>query len=193
MVNFSITADTTQVDDMLKRFGTNAVKELTNAVNKAGVYGMRELHATTPKLTNTTAKQWKWQIQNKMIGDIINDSNVGGKYSLIEILDTGHGVIKPKKPNGILIFQLTRRKGVAKTASKTGRELLDIRQAYMKTLKGKKLTPQQKNEKAVAKTGIVIAKSVKATTGKHFIKPAVEKIQDKLNKEVMSAFSRLLA
>lgn len=185
MVNFSITADFKQVEKMFSQFGQKAIPELNKAVLKTSVYGLRELKKESPVLTGQTKNTWKYILERNLVAGIFNN------VDYINYIINGRGPVVAQSGKA-LIFKLSRFKGVAKTVKDT-RQLYAERQEASRKLKGKGLTPEQKQSEIIRRTGIVLTKRVKATRPNDFVTRTLPRITTQLEREVGYALDRMLA
>lgn len=188
VVKFDAKIDTSQVDNMISKFGQRAVTEYRRALVETNSYGLIEIKNATPVRTGDAQKAWKWAFTGELISSI--DNQVG----YVAGLDSGWDRTNPIEPKNAkaLVFQVGR-----KTAAKSSTTTLYKRYANaMKALKGKGLSPKEKQQQAVQKSGVVVVKNVKKPakySGKNFIQPVVNRIANKGTEQVLRATDRLVA
>ena len=129
---------------------------------------LRQLIKDNPKETGDTARAWtKVTKISKAVYRVSNNKRTEGeKRSLVEILDKGRGVVRPKKPGGSLYIPLSQ---IGKT----------------KKL-GAKIPPSFKYGK-----DYVLAKKAKAYKGTKFLQEAIRDAKKLMVKRLSFSIGRL--
>jgi len=73
LVNFNVNADFTQVDKMLKRYGSKAEAEYSKAISQTALYGDAELKKTSPVVSSDLRKSWVLEVKNRLATNLVNN------------------------------------------------------------------------------------------------------------------------
>lgn len=179
------TIETKEVSDLLNKCFLNSYAELSTAIKNTAVYGIRDIKDHTPVRTGRAKNSWRWKFENQLVAGVYSNT----KY--MEALDGGWKRTRPIKGDPILIFEVGK-----KVASKSSTTTLYKRyKNAMSSLKGKGLSPIQKQALAVKKSGVVITRQVNKPAsfrGHNFIQPAAQRMEYKLHDEVCRAYERIM-
>lgn len=131
---------------------------------KAARQGSRDLIITTPKKTGTTARGWSTPSKKGLSSYKVENEIKSGKYSIARILDSGRGVVYPKKK--FLYIPLSEKGRAKKSGAPIPKGL---------------------------KFGIdyIFAKSSKAYDGTKFIQKSLEKTATSLYKWMIETIARV--
>lgn len=190
MVDFQVTTDFSQVEKMIKRFGTQATTEYKKAVNNTIIHGYRIAPESTPigrrgsgKLKND--KSWKHKITG-LSGVLWNKQPYAG------YVDKGwerKQVLVLKKP---IAFAL---KSYKQSKNPSMKALFNQYGKAMKKLSGKDYSQKEKQAIVSYDTGIAIGRKFKPCKfkGYQFItKNIYPRMQKRFEMEVTLANKRLV-
>jgi hypothetical protein len=93
------------------RMMANPSKLFDPDIKAAARKNVRQLVINTPKETGNTARHWTnvIRVANSLYLISNNVKSADKKHLMVEILDKGRGVVRPKKPGGMLYIPLSQK------------------------------------------------------------------------------------